>query len=127
MEEVTKYSWSHLSSLTVGAPVDRLPTELLVEIFSNTQMNWRAPAPGSPKLWRLVWATSSLNYIRTSLVRSKNTTITFALGDPDIFRPALRLVWPHLHHVRHLELPISRRCTVSEGTLDNNDACAEDI
>ncbi|KAI0359249.1 hypothetical protein OH77DRAFT_1013467 [Trametes cingulata] len=126
--EETNCELPSLNALSNAAiPINRLPTELMVEIFSVVQMDearelemrwlsiprvcrrWYWIAATTPDLWRWLYATSSLNYMKTCLVRSKDRTVSVVTGSTWIVPSALQLVSPQFHRVRHLQLAVGRR------------------
>ncbi|KAI0325390.1 hypothetical protein GY45DRAFT_250485 [Cubamyces sp. BRFM 1775] len=119
--ELEILSQNALKNSTV--PVNRLPPELLVEIMSWTQYpcysdcrdslfwlatllvcrHWFVVGATSPSLWRWVFATPSLNYMRTALARSKQATITFSPG-AFYLGEGLMMIAPHAHRIGELLL-----------------------
>ncbi|KAI0367101.1 hypothetical protein BV20DRAFT_981549 [Pilatotrama ljubarskyi] len=108
--------------LNAGVPINTLPNELLVEIISLVQWyepegrgffwpivlrvcrRWFAVAASTLALWRLLWADTSMNHLRTCLVRSRNMTITVSTGRQALVPQVLELILPHLPRVREIRL-----------------------
>ncbi|KAI0354556.1 hypothetical protein OH77DRAFT_511740 [Trametes cingulata] len=94
--------------LNAGVPVNRLPDELLAEIFACLQGGINDPT-STPKLWRLILGEASAAYICTCLVRSKATKLTIARGVVATISLThfLQLIVPHIHRVGILLLSIT--------------------
>ncbi|KAL1941049.1 hypothetical protein VTO73DRAFT_7685 [Trametes versicolor] len=88
--------------LNAGVPINTLPVELLAEVFKATQpklgresgerpwlayllicRHWFTVGATTPRLWDFPYATSSLNYARTCLARSKGVKIDVVVV-PDV-------------------------------------------
>ncbi|KAI0367107.1 hypothetical protein BV20DRAFT_908563, partial [Pilatotrama ljubarskyi] len=111
-----------------GAPVNKLPNELLGEVFAHLQgdaddpnhfffgwstallvcRRWRAVGVSTPSLWRVIRAREMPDYLhmRTSLARSGQTKLTVLFQKLPAFGCARRMfierLAPHLHRIRTL-------------------------
>lgn len=109
--------------LNAGAPINQLPIELLVEIFTRIQeidspgdfdwtyilrvcRHWFVVGSTAGKLWKNLKVVSSTNLLRTGLARSRNAEVTIDMMGlsthplPD----AAPFLAPHLHRLRGLRL-----------------------
>ncbi|KAI0824369.1 hypothetical protein BC628DRAFT_1420110 [Trametes gibbosa] len=104
-------------------PINRLPVELLVEIFSYLQAgcyqrnvachrvcrHWSVVGATTPELWHNLAVGTRTNLLRTGLARSKDMEVTIAVGEranKHITAQSLALIGPHVHRVRALHLPL---------------------
>lgn len=109
--------------LNAGAPINRLPVELLVEIFSHIQgmdlsrafywtdilrvcRHWFVAGSTAAKLWKNLKVTGSTNLLRTGLARSRGAEVTIEMMNlfTHPLPEAAPFVAPHLHRVRCLRL-----------------------
>ncbi|KAI0919604.1 hypothetical protein AcV5_001625 [Taiwanofungus camphoratus] len=101
-------------------PVNQLPNELLVEIFSCVKERdgdmqwmkftgvcgyWRAVAVSTPKLWSQIDLGKGVAFLRLCLERSQNAAAdifcrTWVLETPEIVEALL----PHVHRIRSLRM-----------------------
>ncbi|KAI0643430.1 hypothetical protein C8Q79DRAFT_1012709 [Trametes meyenii] len=124
---------SYARRVNAIAPINRLPIELLVKIFSHVQafedentlkddshLNWTSVlrvcqywftvASTTPTLWRMLYVKEGTNLLRTGLARSGNMefdVVTFPVNQcihDHPLRKALDLVTPHTSRLQRLHL-----------------------
>ncbi|KAI0354555.1 hypothetical protein OH77DRAFT_1481963 [Trametes cingulata] len=110
--------------LNAGCPINRLPVEILVEIFFHVQEADRLPkwlhllsvcrywfvvASTAPKLWKNLRVQGTTNLLRTGLRRSKQAEINVEISPlyGVSLSDALDILAPHVHRVRSLTLRAS--------------------
>ncbi|KAI0370105.1 hypothetical protein BV20DRAFT_1076179 [Pilatotrama ljubarskyi] len=128
-----QHELSSLNALhNVTVTINKLPNELLAEIMVYvhaaewTWLNmiawisvlcvcrhWFAVAAATPQLWCSLVAQSSTEYLCTGLARSKSMPVSIQIGrlvwsiaelQANTVSRALRLMIPHLHHIRSITL-----------------------
>ncbi|KAJ8501462.1 hypothetical protein ONZ51_g629 [Trametes cubensis] len=122
----------HLEFLRVSAllnasrPINKLPVEIFVSIIACVQAlareadqrpewlrtlrvcrRWFAICANTPQLWRFLFVNTSTNLLRIGLVRSKASTVTVICRRPEQTHAVLRLIQPHVHRIRRLELVVN--------------------
>ncbi|KAI9060797.1 hypothetical protein FKP32DRAFT_1678741 [Trametes sanguinea] len=110
--------------LNAGVPINRLPNELLVEIFSYVQRDdkhgigwlhmlrvcryWFCIIATTPWLWRRLVVGACTNILRTGLARSKETVVSVetskTLFMDRLLPQVLMLIESHTHRIGSLEL-----------------------
>ena len=102
--------------------MDRLPNEILVEIFLDVQAEsssqepwykllrvcrrWFAVARVSPVLWRVIRFRDDINVLRYSLTYSGDMSLDLRCSNVEDFGPVTSLVSRHVHRVRKLDLAL---------------------
>ena len=100
--------------------IDRLPNEILVEIFLDVQAKssskkpwykllrvcrrWSAVARASPVLWRVIRFRNDVKWLRRSLAYSGDILLDLLCTNVDGFEPVTPRLLPHLHRIRNLQL-----------------------
>ncbi|EJD38474.1 hypothetical protein AURDEDRAFT_172407 [Auricularia subglabra TFB-10046 SS5] len=102
------------------SPVDRVPDELLVEVFSYLPLwdrvctamvchRWRNVSLGAvAQLWSTVDASYSPRACQALLARARNTPITFRHHYMHSSRALSEMIAKHLHRIRILDLELPR-------------------
>ncbi|TFK81745.1 hypothetical protein K466DRAFT_531380 [Polyporus arcularius HHB13444] len=122
MDDLCNEFLSISALVNTRAPVNRLPNEILLEIFLAVQAgteegtspdwpavllvcrHWFAVAATAPHLWRELVVSKSLNLLRTGLVRSKGLTIGVSVIKRDAVPEAATTILPHLHRLHSLSI-----------------------
>ncbi|KAI0324220.1 hypothetical protein GY45DRAFT_1340934 [Cubamyces sp. BRFM 1775] len=109
--------------LNAGVLINRLPIELLAEIFMQLRdESWETPrwfnvlrvcrhwfyvAATAPRLWRRLVVKDSTNLLRTGLARSKHVPVDVEIaprGMYTLFPDVLSIITPHAERLRLLKL-----------------------
>ncbi|KAI0685660.1 hypothetical protein C8T65DRAFT_165065 [Cerioporus squamosus] len=106
--------------LNSRAPVNQLPNEILLAIFTFLQATvqedaapdwlavllvcrrWFVVAATAPQLWRELVVGKSLKLLRTGLVRSKGLTFGVSVIKRDAVPATARTLLPHVHRLHRL-------------------------
>ena len=109
--------------LNAGVLINRLPIELLAEIFMQLRdeswdnprwfnvlrvcRHWFYVAATAPRLWRRLLVKDSTNLLRTGLARSKHVPVDVEIaprGMYTLFPDVLSIITPHAERLRLLKL-----------------------
>ncbi|OJT09178.1 hypothetical protein TRAPUB_14388 [Trametes pubescens] len=106
--------------LNIGVPINQLPVELLVEVFTHLQQgdlelrwldalrvcrHWFVVGSTAAKLWKNLNVSGSTNLLRTGLARSRAAELNISITPyMNTLLEVTGLINPHLHRLRTLEL-----------------------
>ncbi|KAL1941070.1 hypothetical protein VTO73DRAFT_7706 [Trametes versicolor] len=106
--------------LNIGASINRLPVELLVEVFTHLQQgdlklgwldalrvcrHWFVVGSTAAKLWKNLSVSGSTNLLRTGLARSRAAELSISITPyMNNLLDVTGLINPHLHRLRTLRL-----------------------
>ncbi|KAI0919574.1 hypothetical protein AcV5_001604 [Taiwanofungus camphoratus] len=118
-QEAEQYLLCLRSIQNSTAPINRLPNELLVDIFSNVKgssrymawiklthvcRSWRELALATPLLWTTVSVEKGLPFVHACLNRSGDVPVDIAArGYVTDVLPLINTIFPHACHIRTLK------------------------
>ncbi|KAI0770102.1 hypothetical protein C8Q74DRAFT_873436 [Fomes fomentarius] len=111
--------------LNADVPINRIPLELLGEIFLCVQSvfalpgtwftiltvcrHWFIVAATTPRLWCDLYARDKLDLLKTGLLRSKSCPVSVFVYYPNHVPAVADLIIPHAHHIGDLTIWVSYR------------------